>query len=105
LQKFGLDTLQTQKRTALELDIVKEQASALGIAGRKLQCALDAFATAELRGFPEENADRLLDAIAEAAYGLLLQREFLGFIEGNLAWVRSCYDIPDRAMALLGTKK
>jgi hypothetical protein len=90
------------KRTALELEIVKEQAGALGIAGKKLHLSLEAYVTAELQAFPGKNEDKLLSAIAEAVYGLLLQREFLGFIEGNLEWICSSYRIPDKAMPLLG---
>jgi hypothetical protein len=40
LEKFGLDSLDRQKPGALELEIAKERASALGLAGKKLEGSL-----------------------------------------------------------------
>lgn len=102
MQKFGLDSLQSQKHSALELEIIKEQATALGMAGRKLRLVIQAFETAKAHSFPEDNMDLLIHEISESVYGLILQREFIGFIEGNMEWVRKYYRIPDEAVAIFG---
>jgi hypothetical protein len=105
LQKFGLDSLQSQKHTALELEIFKEQATALGAAGKKLRLSIQKFASAKSEGFPKNNEAVLLEDMAESFYALVIQREFAGFIEANIEWVRKHYSIPDEVMSLMGSRK
>ncbi len=103
MQKFGLDSLQSQNH-ALELEIFKEQATALGAAGKKLRLSIQKFESAKSEGFPKHNEAVLLKNMADSFYGLMIQREFVGFIEGNIEWIRKHYSIPDEVISLLGRR-
>lgn len=83
---------------SVEAELLAERASALGRAGTRLDRALAAWARHEA-GEAAEQVEReaLLDAIREAAYALLVQRDCAGFRCDNLAWIRAHYDIPDAA--------
>lgn len=98
MQKFGLDTLRSEKLSALEREILKETATALGRAGRKLRRALDTW---QARSSESDEA-RLIDEICRSVWELVVQREFAGFVHGNLEWVRKHYAIPAEAVQRLG---
>lgn len=102
MQKFGLQRAHAGKQTAIELEIAKEQASALGRTGRKLRISLESY-QAELDEQLNQESD-LLQEIANNVWELMLQREFIGFVEGNLKWVRENYVIPDEAINKLGER-
>ena len=102
MQKFGLQRNSSSKHTALELEIAREQASALGRTGRKLRLSLEAYQGSLDQDLSAEQKNKLLTEIANNVWALLLQREFIGFVEGNLSWVRSNYVIPEQAIKMLG---
>ena len=102
MQKFGLRTHRTAVYGLAELEIRKEQASALGRAGRKLRLSLEDFAKTVPEQLSAEQQQALLQSISDNVWQLVLQREFLGFIEGNLEWVQQHYAIPPQAISSLG---
>lgn len=102
MQKFGLKTNRSSHHSAIEIEIVREQASALGRAGRKLRISLENYEKQRHRVLSESEEKSLIKEVSENVWALMLQREFLGFIENNLNWVRENYVIPDAAIAKLG---
>lgn len=102
MQKFGLITNQSKLHSALEAELVREQASALGRAGKQLRLALEAYQASQENGQKQYQTGLLIDNISEATWALVLQREFLGFIDGNLDWIQKHYHIPERALNRLG---
>lgn len=102
MQKFGLQTNKAIKNTAIELEVVREQASALGRAGKKLRLSLEEY-EAKRHTIRDDRQERvLIKEISENVWALMLQREFLGFIDGNLSWVCDNYVIPQAAIESLG---
>jgi len=102
MQKFGLQTNRRSHHSTIELEIVREQASALGRAGRKLRISLESYEKQRHRNLSKKEEQILIKGISENLWALILQREFLGFIEGNIEWVRENYVIPDAAIKSLG---
>ncbi|MBU3003203.1 hypothetical protein [Paraglaciecola arctica] len=94
MQKLGIDNLQSQKLSELELEIVDMQSTSLGIAGKKLRKSIDEYEKAKTKLFPKNNQTRLLQKVADNTYELMLQREFIGFIDGNSEWVRKHFAVP-----------
>ena len=104
MQKFGLDSFSGKRHSALEFEIVKEQASALGIAGRKLNEALERYYRSE-KEQSEEDLEDLLNDVVDKVWGLLLQREFLGFLHDNVDWISKKYNIPEAVFKRLGASR
>lgn len=104
MQKFGLDTVKAKNLGQLELEIMQDHASALGQAGRKLKNVLKSYQLEKKSDFPGNNEDSLIQSIADAVYHLMLQREFIGFVEDNIKWIQKSYDIPQDALKRLGAK-
>lgn len=102
MQKFGLQRSRSGRHTAIELELAKEQASSLGRAGKKLRLSLEDYQSKLNDELSLEQKDKLLTQISRNVWELMLQREFIGFIEGNLKWVRENYVIPDEAINMLG---
>ncbi|MFT5612213.1 MAG: hypothetical protein ACI9WC_002918 [Arenicella sp.] len=102
MQKFGLQRNSSSRHSALELEIAREQASALGRTGRKLRLSLEAYQSSLDHDLSSQHKNKQLTEIANNVWALLLQREFIGFVEGNLVWVRSNYIIPEQAISMLG---
>jgi hypothetical protein len=79
-----------QSEAGLELELMKERASALGHAGDQLSATLKRYRQAD------EDVQRK-ELCADAAYrlwALIVQREALGLALGNLEWIRTSFDIP-----------
>jgi len=92
-----------QRHNALKYELVKEQAGALGLAGKKLQKALDAYrAHASHGSAPSQKRSQLFEEVVNRAYALLLQREIIGFSHGNVDWLRSSFEFPDGVLKRLG---
>jgi hypothetical protein len=103
VQKFGLDSLKTQKMSALELEIAKEKSTALGIAGKRLQNSIVKYRQSIAHsGVTSDERERLLAAVAANIQALIVQRELVGLIHDNMKWVIETYDIPKEALAKLG---
>jgi len=102
MQKFGLQTNRSSHHSAIEVEIVREQASALGRAGKKLRISLESYEKQRYKALSESEEKSFIKEISENVWALMLQREFLGFIDNNLNWVRENYVIPDAAIAILG---
>jgi hypothetical protein len=102
MQKVGLLRNGSTKHTPLELEIAREQASALGRTGRKLRLSLEAYQASLDDDLSAQWGNKLITEIASNVWALLLQREFVGFVEGNLSWIRSNYVIPEPAIKMLG---
>jgi len=112
MQKFGLQRNSSANLNAIELELVKEQATALGRAGRKLRLSLEhyqsiyeqidkATQTTKHKQPTKQERDSIVE-IANNVWELILQREFVGFTENNLHWVRDKYYIPEAALKRLG---
>lgn len=86
--------------SAMRYALGKEQAGALGRAGKRLEAALSAYRTAEAGG--GQPGEALARRVAEELWSLLIQREVAGFTADNLAWLRREYDIPERVINRLG---
>jgi len=105
MQKFGLQRNSSSRHSAIELEIVKEQASALGRAGRKLRLSLEKHQSI-LNGTQSiSDMEHSILEIANNVWELILQREFLGFTEGNFQWVQGHYHIPEAVLNHLGLGK
>lgn len=102
MQKFGLQRNSASQFSAIELEIVREQASALGRAGKKLRLSLEEYQVKLDDGVSRDHRSALLKSIANNVWELVLQREFVGFIDGNLAWITANYVVPKEAIALIG---
>ncbi|EKF17227.1 DUF6665 family protein [Nitratireductor pacificus] len=84
----------------LQQEIVAEQASSLGHAGRRAALALERLAGDD--GTDAERARRLLQAAADAVHSYFIQRELCGF-RGHEAVIRDLA-IPARVLARLGAR-
>ena len=102
MQKFGLQPSRSSNHSAIELEIAREQASALGRAGRKLRISLESYERVRHKNLSENEEKPYINEISENVWSLILQREFLGFINDNIKWVRENYVIPDAAISNLG---
>lgn len=102
MQKFGLQTNRSSQHSAIELEITREQASALGRAGRKLRISLEHYESRRHSSLSVSEEKKLIKEVSDNVWALMLQREFLGFIEDNIKWVRENYVIPDAAIDNLG---
>lgn len=103
MQKFGLDSLKSEKMNALELEITKEKSTALGIAGKKLRDSIAKYRQATShKGVASKERDRLLASVLANVQALTVQRELLGFIHDNMDWINQAYDVPKEALAKLG---
>jgi hypothetical protein len=106
LQKFGLDSLQTGKLNALELEIAKEKATALGIAGKKLEDSIATYKKAISRpDIRSEERDQHLAEVSANVSALIIQRELVGLVHENMPWVIQNYEIPDEALAVMGASR
>lgn len=101
MQKFGLQRNSSSLPNAIELELAKEKATSLGRAGMKLELSLERYN--ELMKEQPSNSEehRQIQEISANVWELLVQREFIGFIEGNLQWVKENYAIPAKAIDLL----
>jgi hypothetical protein len=103
LQKFCLDSLKTQKLSALELEFAKEKLTALAIAGKQLQISIAKYRQSISRdGATSEERGRLLATLAANIQTLIVQRELIGLTHDNIQWVVQAYDVPREALAKLG---
>lgn len=103
MEKFGLRTGAAFKNGAIELAIAKEQATALGRAGRKLRLSLEQYSKLLEKDLATGEREVAIDEISANTWALVLQREFLGFVDGNLEWVLEHYHIPKKALNKLGS--
>lgn len=103
MQKFGLQVNRSNKHGAVELEIAREQASALGRAGKKLRISLEIYESKRVEVVSEKEEQALISDISDNLWGLMLQREFLGFTNDNISWIKSNYVIPEAAIKKLGT--
>ncbi len=103
MQKFGLQTHRTHKNTAIEVEVAREQASALGRAGKTLRLSLEAYEKVKNANISQDDRRGHITRIYEHAWALILQREVLGFTENNIQWVKDNYVIPIESLRLLGS--
>ncbi|GAB1073850.1 MAG: hypothetical protein SAqTSA_39620 [Shewanella algae] len=94
-----LSELKQQQQSLLEQELMREQAGSLGIAGKKLEQALQDYRRHHHLS-PRKKAE-YVSLVADAVYNLMLTRELLGFVDGNLEWVCGQYDIPDAVLRQL----
>ncbi|MGQ0843352.1 MAG: DUF6665 family protein [Sporichthyaceae bacterium] len=80
-------------------EVAQERASALGLAGRRLEEAV-----ARYRALVEDDAagdQQLAEAFAQtrdAAWALMVQRECAGFRSRDLGWLRDLWQVPDEVL-------
>jgi hypothetical protein len=87
----------------LELEIIKEKSTALGIAGKRLQNSIVKYRQSLSHdGGTSDERCRLLAALAANIQALIVQRELVGLVHDNMQWVVQTYDIPKEALAKLG---
>jgi len=89
---------------AIEREILKEQAGALGAAGKLLSTSLNRHAEHIRNGGRdgEPRTEELLDEVAQRAYELMLQREFIGFTQNNTEWLLQGFTLPPGVIRRLG---
>ncbi len=102
MQKFGLQRYATKLPNVIELEIAKEQATSLGRAGRKLRLSLESYNDLLQTDLSGDVKTALLKEISSNVWALMVQREFVGFVDGDLEWVQSNYAIPAEAIKMLG---
>ncbi len=103
LQKFGLDSLKSEKISALELEIAKEKSTALGIAGKRLRDSIVEYTQSiSNAAVSSDERARLLASVSANVQALIVQRELVGFTHDNMKWINQTYDVPDEALAKLG---
>lgn len=78
----------------------REQAGALGRAGKRLTAALQAYRQARATGTAPGEA--LLRRVAEELWALAIRREIAGFGADNLDWLRREYDLTDEIVNRMG---
>lgn len=79
----------------VEEALQEERAGALGRAGRTLEEAIDDHRLlVEVGQAGPEEIRLALDAVADAAWKLMVQRECCGFRKDNVGWMRRHYAIP-----------
>lgn len=93
-RRLGVET----GEAVLRYELLEEQASSLGRAGKKVEAALAALK--DHAG--DEGRDVLLRQAAEAVWGFLVQREIMGL--RDRAQIVRQYDIPKEVMARLGAR-
>jgi hypothetical protein len=91
---------------ALQYELFREQAGALGVAGKQLRDALAAYARhVEGGGLAgQSRTEHLLNEVANKAYALLLQREFVGLVHNNMEWLIATFDLPPEIWSRLGAQ-
>lgn len=104
MQNFGLDLERTQKLNAVEQEIAAEQASALGLTGRRLRSALRDYQRHSRDGSAVKRLEDSRARISDTLQELLIQRESIGIPFGNLEWVLRTYDIPQEILSKLGLR-
>ena len=102
MQESGIDSQKTFALTGLALEVAQEQAESLGLAGKKLGEAIDRFRASADRTRSEHEKDELVSEIASRAWGLMVQRELIGFRHENVRWVLDHFEIPEPALKRLG---
>lgn len=102
MQKFGLQRTGSSKLNSVELEIFKEKATALGRAGKKLRISLEEYERLITKQANSEKLNQAIAEISDSVWQLILQREFLGFTEKNIDWIREHYVIPDEAISRIG---
>ena len=102
MQKFGLQRSAASRHNAIEREVVKEQATALGRAGKKLRLSLERHNTLVATKVTVEQEQASLKEISNNIWELMLQREFLGFVDHNLKWITDNYVIPEAAIQTIG---
>ncbi|NTJ66461.1 hypothetical protein G6M50_33310 [Agrobacterium rhizogenes] len=84
----------------LEYEMMSERASSLGRHGMKVETALAALQDGEAKGKQGVEHERLVDAAAEAVWGMFIHREICGLRNGRDVIQR--YGIPNKVLARLG---
>lgn len=102
MQKSGLDSQGSDPKAALDLQIAREQAESLGLAGRRLQESIDQYHVAFEQAASAALQTKLLGEISSRAWALMVQREHVGFRHEARRWVLENFDIPERALSHLG---
>ena len=108
LQKFGLDSLKSEKLSALELEIAKEKSTALGIAGKRIRDSIVEYTHLEYThsilnaAVSSDERARLLASVSANVQALIVQRELVGFTHDNMKWIAQTYDVPEEVLAKLG---
>lgn len=92
-RRLGIET----GDAVLRYELLEEQASSLGRAGRKVEAAL-----AALNAHEGEGRETLLKAAADAVWSFLVQREIMGF--RDRAAVVAQYAIPREVLNRLGVR-
>jgi len=67
MQKFGLQTNRSSQHNAIELEIAREQATALGRAGRKLRVSLERYEERRYDMLSEKEQQGFIREISENA--------------------------------------
>ncbi|MBY6185129.1 hypothetical protein KUV89_00545 [Marinobacter hydrocarbonoclasticus] len=86
----------------LEWEFMKEQSGALGRAGKALKAAI-----AHYRSLADSDPGKA-DALAkvrEALWHLEMQREFVGFVDANMASIVEAFDVPPEALEQRGPQR
>lgn len=90
----------------LDMEFMEEAAASLGAAGRKLARSLEALETYEAQaagGIDATVRAELVSAAGEALWGLVVQRELLGFRDQG--FITAHYEVPREVWRTMGPKR
>ena len=104
MAKLRLVSSNPAPMTGLELEIAREQAESLGLAGKRLQESIDRHASSVQHNESAACQSKLLGEISNRAWALMVQRELVGFKHEALRWVVDNFDIPEAALSQLGRR-
>ena len=93
----GIAPLARYRYEETEAEVAEELATALGRSGDRLQRAIDEHAELVAAGAADALVAAALRDVGSALYGLSLQREAMGFVHGNHAWIAAASDLPTGA--------
>ncbi len=80
-------------------EFAEERASALGVAGRRLEEAVANYrAVVEDTGSNAEQVAAAFKRARDAAWALMVQRECAGFRSRDLSWMRELWGVPDEVL-------
>lgn len=102
MAKLVRDSRSESPTTALDLEIARAQAEALGLAGKKLQESIDRFRVSSEWESRAQGREELLDELVSRAWALMVQRELIGFRHENVRWILKHYELPNEALSYLG---
>jgi len=74
------------------------------VMGKKLEKSIKCYNFGKKLHFPKGNKNLVIQRITDTTFELMVQREFLGFINENIQLIYQHYNIPLEAINRIGVK-